>query len=365
MSKGSLFWANASGKLGETVLYRSGGEQRTRTYVAKIKNPKTLAQMTNRLLMNNAVSAHRALKGLVSQTFPNRKANQSAFNAFVQANKNVNRFYIGKSDLEKNACVPYGLQIAKGSLGIDLTPRMARLSDVEDPEAAPRVFYVIDGFLNLSNFSLKLPIAEVDSFAQRLTPELMYEVFSKCSPVALPSEFQVTVVGARYGADDDDLSNDMWQPGYRVTHCQQFGAYSQDYGHRAGDSVLALSLHIATKTRDENNEFATLTFDKLIVGASFVMGRDAADTCEGIVLSFKDASGYQVSNSRMSSVPSKLDTESIPDPAADYRQGGFYFTQLLSDYGYSPDGVLASTVENVDTSVTEPDEDEGGEDLTA
>lgn len=364
MSKGSLFWANASGKLGETVHYRSGGEQRARTYVAKIKNPKTLAQMTNRLLMNNVVSAHRALKGLVSQTFPNRKSNQSAFNAFVQANKNVNRFYIGKSDLEKNACVPYGLQVAKGSLGIDLTPRMASLSNIVDPEVAPKVCYVIDGFLNLSGFSLTLPVAEADSFALRLTPERMYQVFKQCSPITLPSEFQVSVIGARYGADDDDLSNDMWQPGYRVTHCQQFGAYSQDYGHRAGDSVLALSLHVASKTRDEANEYATLTFDSLIVGASFVTGNDAADTCEGIVLSFKDSSGYQVSNSRMSSVPTNLDGVAITDPAADYRQGGFYFEQLLSDYGYSPDGVLVSTAANVAPPASEPEEDEGGEDLT-
>ena len=39
MSKGSLFWANASGKLGEVVQYRAGGEQRARAYVRKIKNP--------------------------------------------------------------------------------------------------------------------------------------------------------------------------------------------------------------------------------------------------------------------------------------------------------------------------------------
>mgnify|MGYP007050596991 CR=1 FL=1 len=40
MSKRSLFWGNASGKLGEAVFYRAGGEQRTRTWIPKIKNPK-------------------------------------------------------------------------------------------------------------------------------------------------------------------------------------------------------------------------------------------------------------------------------------------------------------------------------------
>ena len=76
MSKGSLFWANASGKLGETVLYRSGGEQRTRTYVAKIKNPKTLAQMENRLSMRNFAQVYRALQPILSKSFPNRAAKE-------------------------------------------------------------------------------------------------------------------------------------------------------------------------------------------------------------------------------------------------------------------------------------------------
>jgi hypothetical protein len=41
MSKRSLFWGKGSGKLGEAVYYRAGGEQRTRAYVKTVKNPKT------------------------------------------------------------------------------------------------------------------------------------------------------------------------------------------------------------------------------------------------------------------------------------------------------------------------------------
>lgn len=37
MSKRSLFWGKGSGKLGEAVFYRAGGEQRTRTYVKTVK----------------------------------------------------------------------------------------------------------------------------------------------------------------------------------------------------------------------------------------------------------------------------------------------------------------------------------------
>ena len=59
MSKRSLFWGQASGKLGEAVYYRAGGEQRTRSYVAKIKNPKTRAQALQRTKFNNMVAVFR------------------------------------------------------------------------------------------------------------------------------------------------------------------------------------------------------------------------------------------------------------------------------------------------------------------
>lgn len=86
MSKRSLFWGQASGKLGEAVYYRAGGEQRTRTYVATIKNPKSRAQALQRTKFNNMVAVFRGTSVFVKSLFKPEKSSQSPFNAFVKRN---------------------------------------------------------------------------------------------------------------------------------------------------------------------------------------------------------------------------------------------------------------------------------------
>lgn len=86
MSRRSLFWGQASGKLGEAVYYRAGGEQRTRTYVAKIKNPKSRAQALQRTKFNNMVAVFRGTSIFVKSLFKPEKSSQSPFNAFVKRN---------------------------------------------------------------------------------------------------------------------------------------------------------------------------------------------------------------------------------------------------------------------------------------
>ena len=119
MSKRSLFWGQASGKLGEAVYYRAGGEQRTRTWVPKIKNPKTRAQAMQRCLFMNMVSAFRALKPFIQTGFISRKSNQSAFNAFVKDNFGRNNWVADKSMIEAAEFAGYGFSLANGSMTID------------------------------------------------------------------------------------------------------------------------------------------------------------------------------------------------------------------------------------------------------
>lgn len=117
MAKGSQFWGNASGKLGEQVLYRAGGEQRARTYVARIKNPRTEGQAVNRLSMRNFATAFRAYKDVIRVSFPNRPVKESGFNAFIKANKTASSAAISALSANAGYFVPKGLTIAKGNLG--------------------------------------------------------------------------------------------------------------------------------------------------------------------------------------------------------------------------------------------------------
>lgn len=117
MAKNSMFWGQASGKLGEAVLYRSGGQERSRAYVATIKNPRSAGQALSRASMANLCGAFRQLKPLLSQSFPDRPTVQSAWNAFVQANKTKNVSLISKAGADAGYCAPAGMLVSKG-LGI-------------------------------------------------------------------------------------------------------------------------------------------------------------------------------------------------------------------------------------------------------
>lgn len=131
MSKGSLFWGNASGKLGESVYYRAGGEQRNRTYVKKIKNPRTRAQAIVRATMNNLVQTYKNGKGIYANSFPTRKSNQTAFNAFMQANKNAMSAVVTIYGAALGLSVPYNVYVSKGDDTI-LGQMQLLKSDVND-----------------------------------------------------------------------------------------------------------------------------------------------------------------------------------------------------------------------------------------
>lgn len=69
MAKGNLLLGTAYGKLGDTVLFRQDGVQRSRVRLRKIGNPKTEAQAVNRALLNTLSVAYAYMKGIVDHSF--------------------------------------------------------------------------------------------------------------------------------------------------------------------------------------------------------------------------------------------------------------------------------------------------------
>lgn len=137
MAKNSMFWGQASGKLGEAVLYRSGGQERSRAYVAKIKNPRSAGQALSRASMANLCSTFRQLKPLISQSFPNRPTVQSAWNAFVKANKTKNVSLVSKSGADAGYCAPAGMLVSEGNgIGTIMPQYVSSTSGLEVYEPA-------------------------------------------------------------------------------------------------------------------------------------------------------------------------------------------------------------------------------------
>lgn len=295
MSKGSLFWGKGSGKLGETVLYRAGGEQRTRTYVARIKNPKTLAQMKNRLSMLNLATIYRLLKPVLSASFPLRKSNQSGFNAFVKANKSISTAVISKEMAQSNMVVPYNMLMSEGVFNpLGLFKNGASgiqgwdISNILTPTNAAEIF---------PDFSLEMnDVQTADQLKKLLTV------------LGLPASTKITAVIAKY---EDD--------GFSVTH-QTIDGSSSD----AEISAMRLTvMHDSAEVSVED------TFNSF---PWFLAINDAwdAETMVALILSYKDGDGaLQVSTSRM--LLGSTDTSYVEQ----YLEGGDVYEQVLDAYGYN------------------------------
>ena len=121
MSKGSLFWANASGKLGESVYYRAGGEQRNRTYVKNIKNPKSEKQVAQRFKLLNLMSVFHSITSVLKVSFPDKSTKRSGWNEFVSVNAGRSMAIVDPNMLANRLCIPDGLIIANGSINVNTT----------------------------------------------------------------------------------------------------------------------------------------------------------------------------------------------------------------------------------------------------
>lgn len=114
--KGNPFFGTMRGKLGEQVFTRTGGEQRARTYLKVISNPRTKAQMGQRVKLANLVGFYRLLRPLLGDSFLRRPANQSSYNAFVKANLASSRVYLTKEQASSGYVVTAPYTITDGTL---------------------------------------------------------------------------------------------------------------------------------------------------------------------------------------------------------------------------------------------------------
>lgn len=114
MSKSNMLLGLAKGKVGDLVFYRDGGEQRTRTRVVP-KNPRTYAQMAQRVKIANVSGIYRAAAQILRDSFSNRPSNQSGYNAF-SAGAIINAPYITSSMAKAGVCIPQPAMMSRGVL---------------------------------------------------------------------------------------------------------------------------------------------------------------------------------------------------------------------------------------------------------
>lgn len=113
----SSMFRGARKQAGGWVLYKVGGQTIAREVASQVSNPRTPAQMDNRVRLQNVVSVYRANKNWMKGAFENKKQKESDYNAFVSANLSSSQVAFTKQQAAAGAAVAAPYQISSGSLG--------------------------------------------------------------------------------------------------------------------------------------------------------------------------------------------------------------------------------------------------------
>lgn len=87
MAKGNPLMGQLRGKVGDVVFSRLNGEQVSRAYNGSPANPRSDAQMYQRMILASVVSFYKhATQNFFKFAFEDKRANESDYNAFVRRN---------------------------------------------------------------------------------------------------------------------------------------------------------------------------------------------------------------------------------------------------------------------------------------
>ena len=94
-----------------------------RELAPEVKNPKTPAQMGQRVKWSNLVAFYRANASWMPKAFENKKATQSDYNKFMSLNAANSRIYLTKEQARQGACVVDSYRVSDGTLQpVDIFP---------------------------------------------------------------------------------------------------------------------------------------------------------------------------------------------------------------------------------------------------
>lgn len=119
----NLWLRGTKKRLAGTVVYQSMGQTIQRELAAQVTNPRTEAQMQQRVRWANIVSLYRVLRPMMKYAFEAKKRTQSDYNAFMSANITSSPIALTKQEAAAGACVVAPYTITRGSLpSVTLSP---------------------------------------------------------------------------------------------------------------------------------------------------------------------------------------------------------------------------------------------------
>lgn len=317
MSKRSLFWGQASGKLGEAVYYRAGGEQRTRTWVPKIKNPKSKAQATQRCLFMNMVAEFRAFKKFIQFGFIKKAANQSAFNAFVKSNFGSNMWVSSGSDVSASEFHGYDMKLSNGTIPIDTSLEYAENNNPFDK-----------GSERVAQFIFSYPVAAFTcpvamSTAINKGSDLYKYLTSDGNMLNLPSEFTLIIAYAMPGTEGACAYLFAVECSEKST--DQIRCIQQAQGKApvtADEASKLLVLAGGEGVDDQQNNKLTNVLGIAIADSIQKTGEFAA----ALMIRYKTANGYDVTTSQL------YGSQQFKESMDLFKQGSEFANSIIAGY---------------------------------
>lgn len=324
MSKRSLFWGQASGKLGEAVYYRAGGEQRTRAYVNKIKNPKTRAQALQRTKFNNMVAVFRGTSVFVKSLFKAEKSSQSSFNAFVKRNFPLCLTVADREMVELGEGGSQNFVFANGSVNFNTVPSIVPFTPLGNTENSLEYFWGI----GIAGGDVSSPRSVVGDIVGLYTGAEIYQALvGSANPYNLPAQFTLSFIECIQG---------NVAPAY-YTYTVNCAADSTDTLRcvqfpRGAEPPSAVELQ--AKIIPQAASYTSGTGDKKILlkditGLLFGSGNSASsDIMNGVAicLSYRDSAGLQATTSIMTY------GESLQEQANAYLPSGTAGPSIVDSY---------------------------------
>ena len=125
------FWLDGARKrLAGAVIYNAMGQTRSRRLAKSVTNPRTEAQMNQRVKWANLVNLYRVNSDWMKYAYETKKITQSEYNKWMSLNVTNSRIYLTKQLAAAGACVVDAYTITQGSL-----------PSIENTQGADGVFY--------------------------------------------------------------------------------------------------------------------------------------------------------------------------------------------------------------------------------
>lgn len=112
----NMWLKGAKKRLGGTVIYTSMGQTLQRELAASVSNPRTLAQMRQRVKWSNLVAFYRTNAPWMKYAFETKKRTQSEYNKLMSLNVAASNIYLTKQEAAGGACVVAPYVVSQGTL---------------------------------------------------------------------------------------------------------------------------------------------------------------------------------------------------------------------------------------------------------